>query len=85
MRLFNQSEVGVAEGNQLTLFLVQHHVDHALDRQQPVYSYHIQTLPALLSTFLLIVGLVAFLNGVGGHIGVEVMDVVILYAVGEGP
>ena len=66
----------VTERNQQILLLVQHHVGQTLESQQHVHPVNVETFPVeSLGSVQLVV---ARLYGVRRHVGVQMVDVVVL-------
>jgi len=77
------SQGGVAEGHQRRVLLVEHDVEQAAAGQPEVDPVDVVVVPVQSAFVELLELLVAGLDDVGGHIGVEVVDVVVLDAVAE--
>lgn len=74
----------VAEGYELIVVFVEHDVEHRFVGQSEVHAVYLEVVPFPRCFLPVLEGLMALLDVVRGNVGVKVMDVVVLDAVGEG-
>jgi hypothetical protein len=74
----------VAEGYELVVVFVEHNIEHRLVGQCEVHTVDLEVVPFSRCFLPVLEGFMAFLDVVGGHVSVEVVDVVVLDAIGEG-
>lgn len=77
---FSQSLI--TERHQLMVLFVQHHIEQTHQTKPSPHSVYVVTLPRLPILLLLQV-LVTVLDRVTRHVGIQVMDVVVLNTVGK--
>jgi len=80
-----ESNLAVAEGNQHSIFFIQHDVEQAAKGQAFLDAVDVVFVPVPAVLLLVVKRFMAGLDNIRSHISVEVVDVVVLDAVGEGP
>ena len=74
----------VAERYELVVVFVEHNIEHRLVGQCEVHTVDLEVVPFSRCFLPVLEGFMALLDVVGGHVSIEVMDVVVFDAVGEG-
>lgn len=85
MNYQERSQGGIAERLEGGILFIKHDIEHAATGQLPIHSVNVILIPVQTAALHLVEILVAFLDGIGSNVCVEVVDVMVLDSVGEWP